>query len=275
MIMRYATFKRIAIVFIMVFLWQQAVYADALRPVSSGERRPGHAAAAIETISYNPVSQKLVVNGMEANMPDYGFGSYNNIYVHPQDPSLVIRLNRVDRELDRDEIKNFERYSNPSIGISPAVISYGTTPENNPYIVVERIYGVTLEDLERRGEALSPTGIRHMKALFHILVENKILLLDFRPANVMLGTTASSNVPQAWLPDVKRAEQKKWLYRTRRVARYYLEAMQRDAYRENWPRLDPKRELIRYLQEFINSGRWPEGEIDGPLEVSRAVETQA
>ena len=166
---------------------------------------------------------------------------------------MVIRLNRVDKALDIKEIGRFRRYAALSEPISPGVLSYGTTDNGFPYIVVERMDGFSLDNVENR--KLTKQELAYLTDLFSRLVSNKIVLRDFTHLNIFIGNKYEDDVMKAWLLDVKRAEQKSWWYTQRMVAKYYKKEIEKGAYAGYWTELDPDKELIKFLDNVITTGK--------------------
>ncbi len=179
-----------------------------------------------------------------------GQGDFGRVYAHPKDPGAVIKLVAfsagalLSAGLSKEQAARLESLVGArlaAIGAGPKVLGTASIPgepsrlrrrlwglfgwearvPERPAVVMERIYGETVEQLiaQRRFTRLDYDLIQRM---LERMAKGRARASDLRPANVMIGRTLADAEPRAylvdggWLLQVKESESREELLQSLR-----------------------------------------------------------
>jgi hypothetical protein len=174
------------------------------------------------------------------SLPELGRGEFGVVYDHPADPAAIVKLAadnrdsvyntlvgaRTRQDMDRDAAS--EAHATRTLaeaGAGPGLIGVARIPHrlsgvlsqlaswaglpasdwSRPALVKEKVFGQTVEELEAEGY-LGRDEEEHVIELKRRLARAGVSWADLRPTNIMIGTTKSQPVTQAWLVDAGFAE---------------------------------------------------------------------
>jgi hypothetical protein len=173
-------------------------------------------------------------------LPELGRGEFGVVYDHPADPTAVVKLvadnkdsiyntlvgSRSRQEMEADAVSEAQAtVALAKAGAGPQLIGVVRVPHrfsavlaqlaswaglpapewSRPALVKEKVVGQTVEDLKSEGY-FGRDEERLVIELKDRLSRAGFASADMKPANIMIGTTASQPVVRAWLVDAGFAE---------------------------------------------------------------------
>jgi len=212
----------------------------------------------ISQMEYESEMEMLVINGKV--LAPYERGDNTLIFDFPGSDSSVIRLSRTSMQLDKEEINNFQNFSGMSF--APMIQGWGKTDNGHPFLVVEKIWGDSLE----KKDLFSSEDIVFLKELFHKILKERVFVADLKPSNIMIGRTKRNPRVSAYLPDLFWAEVVGEDVSAVDLAKAYKEYLGYSLPfhpEEDWGRKDPQGEIVSFLDAVIS----------GEISVERADES--
>ena len=156
---------------------------------------------------------------------------------HPFDQNLAVRVSKSEdlwRPVSRK--KEFERFQKlAGLGIGPKAFAWWMRGRYS-FMLVERIQGNSLDKIVET-RLLTTEELYFLKRLLRVLIENRIYISDFKPANIMI------TLDKAVICDAMCAENFRKEDLVKLVERY-VRMMLPDI----WVEIDPDFELGRYLR---------------------------
>jgi hypothetical protein len=168
--------------------------------------------------------------------------------------STVIRVNfRSDIAVEGDVELNIRM---GEIGFCPKVISHGRTENGYPYLEVDKIIGVTLEEM---GVPLNPLQIRRILETLKWLINQKVFIGDlFFSHNWMFGHKDDEDKKKRdriYLVDIEGGEIDPLI---KSLVPKYLEVY--SDRRHEWQTFDPEEKIFEYLLAIVLERELPQSE---------------